>query len=114
MRRLSIMIDESGNFDMGKYSSPFYCLTMIFHDQSEIIAGLINHFDEILIQNGFSTTRAVHTNPLIRREEPHQDISIEERKRLFSIFTAFASHLPIKYKTFIFDKGRTDTSRLFW
>ena len=35
MRTLSIMIDEAGNFDMGKYSNPFYCITLVFHNQAE-------------------------------------------------------------------------------
>ena len=29
------MIDEAGNFDMGKYSNPFYYITLVFHNQAE-------------------------------------------------------------------------------
>ena len=37
----------------------------------------------------------------------------KERKRLFSHTTAFASHLPIKYKTLTFCKTETDTYSSF-
>ena len=42
---LSIMIDEAGNFDMDKKSNPFYCLTLVFHNQNDEIHQKIEMFD---------------------------------------------------------------------
>lgn len=109
MNTLSIMIDEIGNFNMNHYSSPYYCLTMVFHDQNDDITENIALFNDLLIRNSFSVEKAVHTNPLIRKEPPYQDMEKKERKRLFAYTTAFASHLPIKYKTLTFSKTETDT-----
>ena len=98
---------------MNHYSSPYYCLTRVFHDQNDDITENIAIFNNFLIRNGFSAEKAVHTNPLIRKEPPYQDMERKERKRLFSHTTAFASHLPIKYKTLTFCKTETDTYSSF-
>ena len=103
MRTLSIMIDEAGNFDMEHYSNPFYCLTLVFHDQDIDISGDIVLFNSILESTGFQPERAVHASPLIRKEFPY----------LFSNMTAFVSHLPIRYKTFFFEKSRLIQIRRF-
>lgn len=113
MRTLSIMIDEAGNFDMEHYSNPFYCITLVFHNQDIDISNAIAIFDSFLESSGFSPKKAVHASPLIRKELPYQEIEKKERKRLFSNMTAFTSHLPIKYKTFIFDKRQTDSDKTF-
>ena len=113
MRTLSIMIDEAGNFDMEHYSNPFYCLTLVFQDQDIDISSDIVLFNSILESTGFQSERAVHASPLIRKEFPYQEIEKRERKRLFSKMTAFVSHLPIRYKTFFFDKKQTDSDKTF-
>ena len=113
VRTLSIMIDEAGNFDMEHYSNPFYCLTLVFHDQDIDISGDIVLFNSILESTGFQPERAVHASPLIRKEFPYQEIEKRERKRLFSNMTAFVSHLPIRYKTFFFEKSRLIQIRRF-
>ena len=109
MRTLSIMIDETGNFNMEHYSSPYYCMTMVFHNQNDDITENIELFDNLLLQSGFSVEKAIHTNPLIRKEAPYQDMERRNRKKLFAYATAFTSHLPISYKTLTFNKTETDT-----
>lgn len=98
---------------MEHYSSPYYCLTMVFHDQDDDIKENIEVFNDLLIRNGFPVDKAVHTNPLIRKEAPYQDMERRDRKKLFSYTTAFASHLQIKYKTLVFSKTKTDTYSTF-
>ena len=34
MKELSIFIDESGDFGAYDYHSPYYIITMVFHDQT--------------------------------------------------------------------------------
>ena len=38
MRELSIFVDESGDFGPCAKRSPFYIITMIFHDQTKDIS----------------------------------------------------------------------------
>ena len=111
MRILSIMIDESGNFDMKRYKNPLYCLTLVFHDQDNDIRMTINDFDALLRQRGYSTEKAIHTTPLIRKEPPYSDLGKFERKALFRMTASFINRLPIRYMTFTFDKSESDTYR---
>ena len=38
---------------MNHYSSPYYCLTRVFHDQNDDITENIALFNNLLIRNGF-------------------------------------------------------------
>lgn len=69
MNTLSIMIDETGNFNMDHYSSPYYCLTMVFHDQDDDITENIALFNDLLIRNGFSVSSKIlnSSSPLTHR-----------------------------------------------
>lgn len=68
MGQLSIFVDESGDF--GEYSthSPYYIITMIFHDQCKDIQPNITHLNEALENMGLGKNFAIHTAPIIRRE----------------------------------------------
>ena len=113
MSVLSIMIDEAGNFNMSASSNPLYCISLVFHNQAYDISGIVDEFDEIQRLKGFNSDRAVHISPLIRKEVPYQDLNKADRKSLFTATAAFIQKLPIKYKTFIFDKTQTDTYNSF-
>ena len=110
---LSIMIDEAGNFDMDKKSNPFYCLTLVFHNQNDEIHQKIEMFDAQMESRGFFTDKAIHTSPLIRKEPPYGEMDINQRKNLFRMASCFVTQLPIKYKSFIFDKTESDSVRAF-
>ncbi|MBQ9511878.1 MAG: DUF3800 domain-containing protein, partial [Lachnospiraceae bacterium] len=81
MRELSIFVDESGDF--GKYAkhSPYYVLTMVFHDQGVDITSQLRILNDALQKRGFENS-AVHTEPLIRREPPYQNLVPDERRAL--------------------------------
>lgn len=113
MKTLSVMIDEAGNFDMSSAANPLYCLTLVFHNQSESIDSQIQYFNEGLISLGQNPDKAVHTSPLIRREPPYQNIRREELSKLMALTTIFVKKLPIKYKAFIFDKRESDSYNAF-
>jgi len=34
MKELSVFVDESGDFGPSEYHSPYYIVTLVFHDQS--------------------------------------------------------------------------------
>ncbi len=68
MKELSIFVDESGDF--GKYTplSPYYIITMIFHDQKENIQPFIAKLNKELSFLNLNNL-CIHTGPIIRKEE---------------------------------------------
>ena len=103
MKELSIFIDESGDF--GEYSphSPFYIITMVFHDQSVSISDSISKLDNELDFIGLEP-HCIHTGPIIRKEENYRDLSIPERRRIFNKMVAFIRQIDISYKCFYIEK----------
>lgn len=67
-KELSIFVDESGDFGEYQSHSPYYVVTMLFHDQSADISKETARLDEQLALLSYANV-AVHTEPLIRREE---------------------------------------------
>ena len=103
MKELSIFVDESGDFGDYKKHSPFYAVTMVFHDQSVDISRQINLLDDSLKHMGYEGI-AVHTEPLIRREELFTNLEPNERRALFTKLFYFVMHCDIRFKTFLYEK----------
>lgn len=103
MKELSIFIDESGDF--GEYAphSPYYIITMIFHDQSEDIQPAISKLNQELSYMGLDNL-CIHTGPIIRKEEIYSEMTIEERRRIFNKMVAFIRQINIRYKCFYIEK----------
>ena len=100
---LSIFIDESGDFGKFDKNSPYYLVTMLFHDQSEIIASELLHLNNSLTMMGYEW-HCLHTGPLIRKEEVYKFLSIDERKQILNRFMAFAAKIKFSYATFTVEK----------
>ena len=68
MAELSIFIDESGDF--GKYTeySPYYIITLVFHNQDIPIKDNIKKLDLTLSECELGK-HTVHTGPLIRKKK---------------------------------------------
>ncbi|MBR2067237.1 MAG: DUF3800 domain-containing protein [Solobacterium sp.] len=66
MKNLSVFVDESGDFGMNKKSSPYYIITMVFHDQSFNMQDQIARLENELTNLGYKD-HVVHTEPLIMR-----------------------------------------------
>ena len=90
-RTLSIFIDESGDFGFKKGSSEYYLLTFVFHEQDKDISKQLNKIKNLPY---------FHGGPLIRKENEYINAPIEERQKIFTLFSGFVSSLPIKTKTF--------------
>ena len=73
MSELSIFVDESGDFGEYAKHSPYYVLAMVFHDQSVDISRQISILDENLDNMGYGDI-AIHTEPLIWREEIYENV----------------------------------------
>lgn len=104
MQVLSIFVDESGDFGEYAKHAPYYIVSMVFHDQSIDISPNIRQLDDSLVQMGYGDRQAIHTEPLIRRENPYRYFQPNERRSIFSKLYHFALGCNIKYKSFVFHK----------
>ncbi len=95
-KTLSIFIDESGDFGPYDKRAPYYYVTLLFHDQSLNIADDIKKLDDFIANKGFPF-HAIHTGPLIRREQIYQYETREKRQDLFKSLFHFIRKLPVHY-----------------
>ncbi|MBO4445981.1 MAG: DUF3800 domain-containing protein [Clostridia bacterium] len=107
MNELSVFIDESGDFGAFSPRSPFYIISMVFHDQSEIIKIEIEKLNRELSYLGLEDL-CIHTGPIIRKEEIYEAMSIKERRRIFNKLVAFTRQIDIRYKCFYIEKRHYD------
>lgn len=92
---LSVFIDESGDFGFIKDASKYYLITLVFHDQNSNISSNIEQIKDKPV---------FHAGPIIRREYPFQNESIEDRKKLFQSIFMFTMGLPIHCRSFSYIK----------
>ena len=71
MSELSIFIDESGDFGEYSFHSPYYIVTMVFHNQSHKIDDTIMHLETSLSTHRLDN-HCIHTGPIIRKEENYK------------------------------------------
>ena len=103
-RKLSVFIDESGDFGEYAVHSPYYLVTMVFHDQSIDLTDKINAFYQHLNQLGYDK-HAIHAGPLIRRESIYSNDQMERRKKLFNSLFNFVRLLDIHYDFILVKKS---------
>lgn len=103
MKELSIFIDESGDFGEYDHHSPYYIITMLFHDQNADVQSAIEKLDMELSYLGLNDI-CVHTGPIIRKEEIYIQMPINERRRIFNKMMAFIRQIDIRYKSFYIEK----------
>lgn len=101
---LSIFIDESGDFGEYEHHCPFYIMTMIFHDQSSSIDCEVNELRRHVREAGFRGDHAIHTAPLIRREEEYREMDWASRRKLFRNIFDFVRFCDIGYRSFVFKR----------
>lgn len=103
MKELSIFIDESGDFGEYSHHSPYYIITMVFHNQSSSIDSALVQLDKELDYLNLSN-HCIHTGPIIRKEENYSLLKIDERRRIFNKMVAFVRQGDIRYKCFYIEK----------
>lgn len=101
LRLLSCFADEAGQQDM---RAGYYMLTLVFHDQTDNIAPLLDAYASRLTLEGLPDI-PYHGVDLIHGHERYESESVETRKRLLVAFSMLVRTLPIAYKTFTFDAG---------
>ena len=103
MKELIIFIDESGDFGEYNHHSPYYIITMVFHDQQEDIQSAVSKLNEELSYLNLHNL-CIHTGPIIRKEEVYAHMSVDERRRIFNKMVAFIRQIDIRYKCFHIEK----------
>lgn len=93
---LSVFIDESGDFGLYETHSPYYIVSLVLHNQQNIINDSINNYKRHIQNLGYKK-HAVHTGPLIRRESIYKNDNMETRRQLFNAQFHFFRKLDIKY-----------------
>ena len=83
MKELSIFIDESGDFGEFSKNSPYYLITMVFHDQDNDLSTNIKKLDTEL-DNLNMHNHLIHTESLIRREPPYNNLTPNERRSIIT------------------------------
>ena len=94
---LGIFIDESG--DVGS-NSEFYLVTLVFHNQDRLIAEQVDRLSRELELAGYSPIKAVHSGPIVRKEEDWKDATLERRRKVFFKMFPFMRLCPITLRTF--------------
>lgn len=84
MKELSIFIDESGDFGEYDYHTPYYIITMVFHNQQEDIQPAVSRLNRELSYLNLNNL-CIHTGPIIRKEEIYVHMSVEKRRRIFNV-----------------------------
>lgn len=110
MKRLSIFIDETGEFGFGKGSSRLYGVSFVFHDQSYSIKKEINDLNQRLLNIGY--INMIHMADLIMKRGDYSNMNITKRKNIFNAIYYFLRKIPVKYQTIIIDKKYTDNSKV--
>ena len=110
MKDLSIFVDESGDFGSYSSHSPYYIITMLFHNQAKNIQPMIQKLDEEIQSLGYDRDFVIHTAPLIRKEEMFNSVAPNERRALFTKLFYFVMKSDIQYKTFMFEKKQFENT----
>ena len=103
MKELSVFVDESGDFGAYEHHSPFYLVTLVFHDQSIDLSPNLRRLHDAMNQSG-TPNYTIHAGPLIRRENEYHEFSITERKKIFDNLFHFVRTTNITYYSVIVEK----------
>ncbi|MBR5798815.1 MAG: DUF3800 domain-containing protein [Lachnospiraceae bacterium] len=103
MGELGIFIDESGDFGAYNYHSPWYIVTMVFHEQKISIQEPLEHLEKELSLLGLKN-HCVHTGPIIRKEEDYSEMDYLVRRKIFNKMVIFLRQSRIQYKSFHIEK----------
>jgi hypothetical protein len=112
MKILSVFVDESGDYGEYNYHSPYYIVTMVFHDQSINIDENISMLDQTISLLDLPN-KTIHMGPLIRREGEYRNYPRDLRIKAFRRMFAFAQKTDYKYQTFVVEKKQIG-NRLEW
>jgi len=85
--------------------SPFYILGLVFHDQSRDLTSHLDKIHDALLARGLPADHAIHTGPLIRREQEYRWLDMSARRSVFRLIADFVRACPISQQTWVFNKS---------
>ena len=103
MSELSIFIDESGDFGQYDYRSPYYIVSMVFHNQKIDLSESIKKLEYELAYLNLEQ-HCIHAGPIIRAEEEYHHMSIEDRKKVFKRMVGFVRKVDVRCESFYIEK----------
>lgn len=109
MKELSVFVDESGDFGEYNHHSPYYIVTMVFHNQDINITNDVRFLENELSNIGWPN-HCVHAGPVIRSEEEYKNCELKERQKILMKMMTFLRHLDITYKTIFIEKKQVSDS----
>jgi len=104
LRELSIFIDESGDFGPLEKHAPYYVLSLVFHDQTNDISDHLDKIHDALVARGLPPDHAIHTGPLIRREQDYKWLDMPSRRSIFRVLVDFVRTCDITHHSWVFNK----------
>lgn len=107
MKEFSVFIDESGDYGEYQHHSPYYIVSMVFHDQSKSIADSVSKLNQELSYMNLDGL-CIHTGPIIRMEEIYNVMSKKERRTILNKLVAFLRNVDVRYACFSVEKKHTD------
>ncbi|MCM1246790.1 MAG: DUF3800 domain-containing protein [Roseburia sp.] len=103
MKKLSIFIDESGDFGEIKERPAYYLVTFVFHDQDNGIEEQVSTLNESIRSSQFDV-EYIHTGPVIRQEDIFESYSLDERRKLLYKMLNFVNRCPVSYLTVVINR----------
>jgi hypothetical protein len=97
LSELSIFTDETGD---GGTNSSYYIVTLVFHDQTKDISPQIERLTTELDNIGFPLGTAVHTYPIIRKEDEYANLPLKLRRKVIDKLVTFSRRCDIAYRSF--------------
>ena len=107
MKEISIFIDESGDFGKFNRRSPYYIVTMVFHDQESDISTALESFEQELTYLGYPN-HCLHAGPIVRMEYEFKNEDIVIRRKLLMKLMGFIRKVKIKHKSFFIDRRHVE------
>ncbi len=110
LRELSIFIDESGDFGPLEKHAPYYVLSLVFHDQSEDIRDHLDKLHGAIVARGLPPHHAIHTGPLMRREQDYRWLDMPARRSVFRVLVDFVRTCEMTHHSWVFNKRELSDS----
>ncbi|NMM94236.1 DUF3800 domain-containing protein [Bifidobacterium oedipodis] len=101
MKELSIFVDESG--DRGGQAK-YYLLSLVFHAQTNDIRNMVQQYEQSLSAANLPNV-PFHSEPLLNGHKEYEYLSLQQRKKMLSMFASFVRHLPIAYASFSYKRN---------
>lgn len=100
-RELSVFADESGG---RRGHSRYYLLTLVFHNQADLIDEKIAAYERSLADAGLPDV-PFHSEPLLNGHGPYENMELSKRKKMLYALNVLAQRLPISYRTFAYRRS---------